>query len=764
MSKTVSLAVAALAVFVVYAGPDLGTPTFLPAVAADPSPVVIRDVLAQAATPPALAEPLRPPAEAPAAEAPAAEVFPLLADGALPTGTVPAADPALAPATRAGGDVDETALHYFAREGDIRRLEAEAARLEALYPGWVRPADLGRAGGRPDPEIDRLWRLQARGQFAEVRQAIADRQAREPDWPVPEDLATAIRVGEKRQQLVAAAEAERWPAVLAVATETPDLLVCAEMNVLWHVATAFAATDQPGRAGDVYTHILTHCDNPAERLATLQKAAERLPRAALTALFALERPDSTGAPEFAALRAEIARSAIVAAINDPDMALADADRAVLEAAGRAAADARDALLLGWYHLKRTTAADAETWFRLAGERQPSAEAAEGLGLALIAAERPAEAEAVLYPHHAASEDLAKVYAAAVARLLATEPRATIEPPVIERIVQVVMATRNADLAQQVGWYAYALGQVETAGQWQATALVWAPDLEDAAFGLLIARQARDDKAGVAEIARLWAARSPRIAEAVALAAAPGRRAPQAVAAVATTGWRDATPAAYWPSAAGTAASAAGTAAEAAFAHMPTGSLGVLPAAYGSANGAIPGGGAAARVDDGGWDATAGGGQGLARGWSLMRLNRPYEALAHFERALGTGGARARQDAAYGLSLAYLRLGMTREAAAAAAVPQSAPRSAELEAAILADDSLAAFSAGAFRETVALLDARGAVAAETTDLMTLRGWAHYHMREFAAARDLFQAAAAAGHRPALEGLAALESRRPLMRGS
>ena len=35
--------------------------------------------------------------------------------------------------------VDETALRYFARQGDVRRLNAEIARLHSLYPDWTPP-------------------------------------------------------------------------------------------------------------------------------------------------------------------------------------------------------------------------------------------------------------------------------------------------------------------------------------------------------------------------------------------------------------------------------------------------------------------------------------------------------------------------------------------------------------------------------------------------------------------------------------------------
>ena len=43
-------------------------------------------------------------------------------------------------------NVDLSALRYFARQGDTERLKTEIARLKALYPSWVPPADPLTAG------------------------------------------------------------------------------------------------------------------------------------------------------------------------------------------------------------------------------------------------------------------------------------------------------------------------------------------------------------------------------------------------------------------------------------------------------------------------------------------------------------------------------------------------------------------------------------------------------------------------------------------
>src|SRR5918998_898906 len=90
-----------------------------------------------------------------------------------PVGSTPAPTP---PANGSQPQVDESALRYFASQGDTRRVNAEIARLRALYPNWTPPSDLSQlsAGGGatlPDPLIERLWSLYREDRIAEVRAA-----------------------------------------------------------------------------------------------------------------------------------------------------------------------------------------------------------------------------------------------------------------------------------------------------------------------------------------------------------------------------------------------------------------------------------------------------------------------------------------------------------------------------------------------------------------------------------------------------------------
>src|SRR5690606_10296126 len=125
--------------------------------------------------------------------------------------------------------------------------------------------------------------------------------------------------------------------------------------------------------------------------------------------------------------------------EDKNEAVAQADLGRLERLARDGAQAADARLLGWYYVQRQNHEQAETWFRMALDKEPTADAAEGLALVLIARKAYAEAESSLYPWRDASDNAGRVYLAAVANLLGLEPRPTLAPDVLARIVGEVAA-------------------------------------------------------------------------------------------------------------------------------------------------------------------------------------------------------------------------------------------------------------------------------------------------------------------------------------
>lgn len=626
--------------------------------------------------------------------------------------------------------VDESALRYFARQGDTKRLEAEIARLRALYPGWTPPENPLALPPAGDPQLDVMWQFYAQGRFADVRKAIADRQTREPGWQAPEDLLQRLTVAETRVQLVNASNIKQYEAVIRLASATPSLLTCSDIDVLWRVAEAFAQTDRRERALEAYRYMLSSCDDLDERYATLQKAMVLLPRGDIDALLELERKnDGDGAGEFAGIRDELARQSLLAAGRDAKLVVLQTDLARIETLTEKDRKPADALLLGWYHLRRDAFQAAEKWFDLARQQEESISASQGLGLAVLGQGRPAEAENILYPHREASEELRKSYLAAAANLLAIHPPIQITSEALQRIITTAVAVKDPLIAQLLGWYAYALNQFDTASLWFEQGLAWKGDDEPSAFGLVLTRQRLGDQAGMASIQNAWKGRSERIETLGKISSPPTAEPPD----------QRSTHTGPLPGSVQHADGAARLAGETA---RPAVKL-----RQRSARRTCPSTIHPERLSP--QDA-------LERGWCLMELNRPLEAAAAFEVALRSGSDVVRRDGAYGQSLAYLRAGLTDKAAVSAAkAPQDRKRGLELETALLADRALATFEARRYVETLIALDQFDTIAPMRADLMVLRGYAYMNLRRFGDARKVFRAVAATGNADGARGLADLK---------
>jgi len=628
------------------------------------------------------------------------------------------------PLVKAGASVDETALRYFARQGDTRRLEAEIARLKALYPDWVPPADPLAVPSNSDPRLDAMWRLYSEGKYAEIRKAIADAQAADPAFQPSQDLLDRVAVGESRQRLVNASDLKQFETVVQIGAATPSLLTCGDVDVLWRLAEAFAQTERPDRARDAYLYVLKNCNDPAERVATVDKALPLLSRDHIEELLAEERVGADGKGEFTTARTDLLRRNVAAGGKEPREAVAVADVAALKLIFDRDGLASDALLLGWYYLRADNASDAEIWFRRALEKGDGAEVSQGLSLALLELKRPADAEAALFRWRDESDDVRKVYLAAVDNLLAQQPPPDLTPDVLNRMVAAVGAAKDAAAAQQFGWYAHALGQEQTAVQWFAAALAWKPDEEPAAYGLALVSHQLGDKARVAELQRQWAGRSERIAN---LTERPGRRS--------GARQRESTQQAAGQIDTSETSSSVTRPAMPAWTAAPALRGCVRTEQYSNLTGSAA----------------------LNRGWCLLDLNRPVEAAKAFEQAIRDGSGRVRSDAAWGQSLAYLKAGLTDEASVAASkAPQSREREVELEASILSTRASNFFDQKRYTETLLVLDQRARLAPERLDLMVLRGYAYVELRRLDEARRVFETLAATGSKEGRRGLSVIAS--------
>ncbi|TBC77722.1 cellulose synthase [Rhizobium ruizarguesonis] len=656
----------------------------------------------------------------------------------------PAPQQAAAPAQPA---VDESALRYFASRGDKVRLQAEISRIQALYPNWVPPADPLAVPQNGDKQLEAMWQLYSDGRYAELRKAVADRQAADAGWQPPADLLDRLDVAEARARLVNASDLKQYATVVDIAAATPSLLTCSEVDVLWRVAEAFIQTERAQRGQDAYTYILKNCANPAERQATVEKASTLLAYQPMQALLTLERPAADGSKEFDAIRDNLTRRFMAEGNDDPKLVIAPDYIARLEKLAETGGLASDALLLGWYQLRRNNDADAEKWFRAARAKQDSAAASQGLALALIARKAPEEAEDVMFRWRADSEDATSTYLAATANLMALQPPADLAEDVLHRIATEVIARKYVPTAQQFGWYARSLNQFQTAARWFETALAWKSDDEPSAYGLVITREQLSDRKAVLDLQRAWAGRSSRITNledtsslipnAVTPPPEKGTLAAQQPAAQPTQN----PPTEPLP-------------AERRITLQPGSQVVVRAARPAMETVTVPRGPRQTR----GCSTTIDAGQlkpadALSRGWCLMDINRPMEAISAFEAALQSPTRKVREDAAYGQSLAYLRAGLSGNAAVAATkAPQNRQRAAELQVAILADRALSAFDAGRYRETLIYLDQRAQLQQERIDLMVLRGYCYLNLKMYGDATRIFEAAAATGSRDAARGLA------------
>lgn len=587
---------------------------------------------------------------------------------------------------------DLAGLRYFAQSGDTKRLKKEIERLQEIYPDWSPPEDLASLSIISDPELTHMWKVFAEGKYPELRRLIDERKAAEPGWTAPKDLLEKLSFAEARSRLINASHLQQYDTVIRIAAANADLLTCANVDIMWRLAEAFTKTGVDGRAKEAYFYILQNCNVPSERVATIQKALALLPEVDVDQLIVEERLRADGTPEFETVRDDLARLNITRSLKDGKAAKPD-DLQKIEKLAQQKNAGEDALLLGWYFLEQKEFQTAESWFRQATARSDTEEAAQGLGLALLGLDEPIEAEKVLNPWWQASARSQANYLASASAILAREPRAKIDEDTFRTIVLAVTRAKDGKAARQIGWYAYENDQAETASQWFQVALTWEPDDEAAAYGLALSLRKSGDQKQLSALIATWSARSKKI-DALEPTARRTSAGPSKVGSV--TAGSDCTR------------------------FVPPSALSPASA--------------------------------VARGWCLLDKNRPIEAVDVFAVALSSKNERTRSDAAYGQSLAYLRLGLVNQASVSATqASQSPERTRELTLDILSKRAGAAFEAGRYTEALIALDERRRYEPEQFDLMVLRGYAYLQLKRYEDALQVFEALASAGYSKGKRGI-------------
>lgn len=655
----------------------------------------------------------------------------------IATGGSPTPPPAAAPADKT---VDDTALRYFIKQGDMARARAELERLHLLNPDWTPPASLFNPGARIESDVQPIWDLLAAGKGAEARNAVTQRQSADPNWKPPEDLVRALEAFEARNRLLNAASASQWRTVLSTADALQDDMDCDHADILWAVAEAYARTDQTARAVDAYRFMLKTCGKPQLRVATLQKAMGTLPDSDFQTLLGEMPAADRAAPDFHTLEVDLARRAIAAANDKPDtVAPMPSLEMVADMARKGDNDgANDATLLGFYAYRHNDLDSALAWFDFSLAHGGGAKAAEGYVLTLHAMQRALDAEPIAYKWRDASRDNMAAYVTAMTTALTTESAAKIEQPVLDHFAEVVGTIRSPLGAQAVAWYALNSGQPGMAADWFRLSIEWQRS-EVAVYGLGLAYQDLGDKARFDALIKAWTPIYPRLP---VLYAHSADTLPQDLS-DARSGFTEEERRlrmSHEPPTHRGIPMPDGT-----MVAVPGEGVSGQPVTVAAGRRAATAGGVAVRERapatgggaSGGSASSGGGGGGssVSRGWQAMRAGRPYDAVTAFSQATG-------EEAAYGLALAYLRLGMPSQAAAAASAISKPAWRAELNTAVAASQATAAFTEHRYQDTVRALDARRATAEEKADLMMLRGWALYHSGDLSGARAAFEAANAA----------------------
>lgn len=428
--------------------------------------------------------------------------------GANPTAAAPPSQLAATPMRGASGKVDESALRFYASQNDSARVSMEIKRLKALNPSWEPPADLFNEAADPAVE-QKLWDLFGEGRFDEIRLAVENIRNADPNWRPSEKLVQEFDRAQVRAQLIAASEAKNAHEVLAIAESHPGMLVCADVDSMWRVGEALVQTSQEDKALELYKYILTRCPDPAERLATVQKAMELLPVQSVKALMAAARNRSDNGKALEAVQLDLMRRQIGAVASDATAApVPPADLKAFESLVKQKKMSNDADLLGWHYYSLKSWPMAAEWFKQAMVWDKLPKAAEGYALALRQQGQLADAEAASYEWRNASPLVAKLYVEIVAAALTQPNPASFDEARLARMEDLVSNIKSVNGGQALGWYHYNKDNFPKARHWFASSVAWEAT-ENNVLGLALAAHRANDKAlfrkTVAEYGKQYAA-------------------------------------------------------------------------------------------------------------------------------------------------------------------------------------------------------------------------------------------------------------------
>lgn len=350
-------------------------------------------------------------------------------------------------------EVDETALRYYAQTRDLKRLGAELRRLKTLYPDWDAPEDLFDAPTNISEQP--LWDIFGSGDYVRVRTEIARLQSENPNWKPSQELLDKLALAETRRLMERAHAQRNWGQVVTLAEATPQLMVCAEMNTMWITAESLAQSRDYARAFDLYKYIVTTCEEPNERLSTVQKASLLLPEAGTRSLVALGNilPDGTG--EFDNVSFDLVRRkmGLVAQGSGPASALTIDELQRFSDFVQRSFSANDAELFGWFYYGQQSWEASYHWFVSATRMTTSPKSIEGVILTLRNLDHRDEALQLARQYATQTPELKKIYIELVsAGLTDQDAPLALEEKELKTIESYVFEQKSALGAQALGWH------------------------------------------------------------------------------------------------------------------------------------------------------------------------------------------------------------------------------------------------------------------------------------------------------------------------
>ncbi|MFC6048743.1 hypothetical protein ACFPYM_12980, partial [Methylobacterium hispanicum] len=307
----------------------------------------------------------------------------------------------------------------------------------------------------------------------------------------------------------------------------PSALDPADVESIWTIADALAATGAAEDAFNLYKSVLDGSGDAGARLATIQKAMAHIKMDQAERLIAMGRQDpgrqdpgrqdpgrqgAEGGSEFDAIRLDITRARIAAFLHDePAQTPSVADLTAFQAYARKSGDPSQTGLLGWYAYKRRQFREALEWFKQAIARGGDAMVAHGLAHTLRELNMMREAEEVAYAWRDRFVGNELLFIDILERKLTLANPPFIEPARIERYAKVVNATASGEGAQGLAWYAYNSCQFDAALEWFQRAVAWLPG-ESTVFGYALTLQRLKRQRPYLEVVNRYDGLFPKVVE------------------------------------------------------------------------------------------------------------------------------------------------------------------------------------------------------------------------------------------------------------